>query len=248
MAELSALLAQLDAAIRSAQPKFHARLKPAATEAELSALRAALGVLPPAVETWFRWHAGSTEGIHPDTSVALIEPSEAVRELKVLKEIPPDRELPPGACPLMTDSGGGLWILAGEALWTYDRGDITDTKPFLAALETLVEEWKAEASTIRAEFVRTGRSMLGWREIVLPLKVKKPLLAQLKTLTDGSSVVVRAISGAVSLRCISEQAPGGDPEICLTRAQLDELGAALQHEDSAPVPGAEELRLAFSRQ
>ena len=243
MERLAQLLKDLDSAVLKAAPKLHRQLGPPSSPDALAAVRTALnGELRAEVEAWFAWHDGSPDGFVPGTSIGLIDAQEAVKEIEFLCTHPAARTLPPGSCPLMTDRGGGLWIWvpAGE-MWTYDRGDINHTEPFLERLDRLLAAWVDEASTLRVAFVRGGRSMMGWQQLELPATSKKKVLS----LGPGSSLLLSSESSSVRIGL------GDTPRLDLQARPIalvltPQMLASLKHEDSILLPGDVEQKVVFT--
>lgn len=178
------LLDELDAAMRAAAPRIHAKLGPPATPAELAALTEVAPKLPAQAQAWFAWHAGGAEGVWPSSSLGIPTLHEATEEARLLTKHP---WLGPSvdegsACPLLTDRGGGLEVIAtmngATVVLRYDRGDIVGAPVhFDAWIAGLTARWRREASVVRARFVRVTRNAVGWTELEIDRKVQKRVAA-----------------------------------------------------------------------
>jgi len=255
MSELTELLQQIDRAISAAKPKLHARLAAPATPDDLGKLRAAIGELPVDLSEWFGWHCGSPGGFLPDTSVALVDVEDAIKEISFIKANPPSKPLSGVHCPILSDGGGGLRIYVcpqGQQaeLWRYDRGEILSTEPFLKWVAHVRDLWVDERSILRVDFLRAGRSLMGWEQIEIPLKSRKKVLALFKGLAAGASFQLRSVSACVRFGLAQEASwskrEGLSAEILLTHEGAGELAQALGKEESAAVPGLPDNRISFS--
>lgn len=233
------------------------RLLPAASESELEMLRSAVGQLPEEAEAWFRWHAGSGDGLFPGTSWGLLTVAEARAEHDLAKTLPELNGLI--FVPIVTGRDGRVMLLvttaAGLEVWAYDRGDRVEVTAFEAWTERLLAAWSTEAAVLRVQWVRRQRSPMGWNELHLPTRARakfKAMLAQLPFFIrdverlDGTSPA-RFQLGATPAWATDE---GDRLVVTLTMEAAAELVAALadRSQDSFFLPGVDGCRVVFAAQ
>ncbi|HSO37545.1 MAG TPA: hypothetical protein VLT33_33700 [Labilithrix sp.] len=254
-------LRALDELISAAAPTFHKKMEPGATDAQLDDLRAAVGVLPNDVETWFRWHAGSGDGLVPGTAWGQVMIEEAIREVHFARSPSGSPELAASTfVPLLSARDGGLMYYVASAngdgsVWEYDRGERTKTTPFREWLDALIETWRSQGSVLRVEWFRSQRSMTGAQEIHLPKRARGRLRKLLEQLPmkiedcvrlDGTSAA-RIEAGPTPSWTARADLSGGQIDIVLTPEGARELAASLadKKKETIRIPGLEDLRVAL---
>lgn len=250
-------LAALDARVAARNPALHASLHAGATDADIERIRAAYTSIPAFAEAWYRWHAGSDDGIVPGTCWGLLHVEEVLGEHSP-SLAPPD--LPAGAwAPLLTGRDGRMVCILESApdvilAVTYDRGDLVDSEPFATWFASLRSAWEREASSVRVSFLRSWRSPMGWKAVVLPAQ-SRPAIARM---LDGSRAAITDAEyhdGRVPLTiergAVSRvHDDGRELRIELTDHDLAQLRDALENDerDTVALPGIADLRLVFSDQ
>lgn len=255
-------LEALDARIRTVAPAFHRGMSAGATEAELDLLRAEAGGLPEDVAAWYRWHAGSGDGLVPGTAWGLLTIKEALDEMAFAKSSSGPPELSPNVfVPILTGRDGRIlyYVIDPDgdaAVWEYDRGDRVRVTRFEDWLVEFTASWTQEGAVLRVAWVRIERSPMGWHELHLPLASRSKLKTRLASLplriqrsvsTDGTSDVRFEIG---SVPHWHQNEPGSDDRlvISLSGEGARQLSQSLadKTKESFRILDVDDLRLVLS--
>jgi cell wall assembly regulator SMI1 len=159
-------LARLDAWLKQHRGRYHAGLRPGATEAELGEWAEALGrPVPAGLADWLRWHNGQDE----DLIGAFVESFRLMSVRDVIEESRQRRAEPgwqPAWVPILDDDQGDLVVLDTSRdglpvreVWQ-GRDDFPEVAPSLEAwVGTLLRDMEAGRyleDPERGDFIRAG--------------------------------------------------------------------------------------------
>lgn len=191
--DIAEVLSQIDTAMAAVRAGKKRRVFTGATPESLARLASTMRQPSEELAAWFRWHDGLPE-LFPRLSARALSIDEAIAARSNYGAVFGSEDF-----LVLTDHGGGRCDVylsradAGQVVYS-DRGSVGPCVPFAEWVKRILDEWRAQANRLEADFVRFSKNMItGSTEVTLPAKLRKKLAASLGRLETQCRVGDRLV-------------------------------------------------------